>query len=319
MKLLDWQTAQRNHFHCEIRRLVLAPEGCTPPRSPRPVIGPILNKLRSFFWQLIGMPQLLAHRNYHLVDLLSRLESTRPPAAYQSPDHTFYFREGTGDWYIFYEVYLDNEYRLPASLSPEDVVIDIGMHIGSFSFAALSRGAGRVYSFEVDQSNFDMAARNLKVFGDRAKIFRKAVWRSDRTGDSLYAFGKLPENTGGGCILWMQDGEKLETVGLDDVIDEATDHGRKRVKVMKIDCEGSEFPILLTSRKLHLIDTICGEYHEIYDDSIRHGPIPETARVAGVEKFDRHAIVRCLEQAGFQVTVEPTEGSNLGLFFATRK
>src|SRR5262249_16013277 len=159
-----------------------------------------------------------------LIDLLSAMESSRPPAAYHLPEHTFYFREGTGDWFIFYEVYLENEYRLPESFDAEDVIIDIGMHIGSFSFSALSPAAARVYSFEVDKSNFDMASRNLKVFGDRAKIFRKAVWRSDRKGDNLYAFGKLPENTGGGCILWINDGEKLETVSLDDVIDEATEH-----------------------------------------------------------------------------------------------
>jgi FkbM family methyltransferase len=318
VKLLDWQTAQRNHFHCEIRRLVLAPEGSQPPRSRKPVVGPIVNAVRNFFWHVAGLGQVLNHRNQQLVDLLSAMEGTRPPAAYQTPEATFYFRQGTGDWYIFYEVCLNNEYRLPDAFAADDVLIDIGMHIGSFSFAALSRGAGRVYSFEVDRANFELAQRNLRSFGDRARLFRKAVWRSDRGGDALYAFNRNEENTGGGSILWVHSGEPLETVALDTVIDEATQGGKKRIKMMKIDCEGSEYPILLTSRKLHLIDAIHGEYHEIFDDGIVHGAIPETARVEGVKGFNREAIKHCLEKAGFRVTIEHKEGTNLGLFFATR-
>lgn len=323
MKLLDWQTAQRNHFHCEIRRLVLAPDGTQPPRSHKPIFGPLVNTVRNLFWRLAGIRQVLNHRNHQLIDLLSRIEATRPPAAYQLPEHTFYFREGTGDWYIFYEVYLNNDYRLPDTFSPNDVLIDIGMHIGSFSFAALARGAGRVYAFEVDRGNFELASRNLRVFGDRARLYRKAVWRSDRVGDDLYSFDhyimdQQTENTGGGCILWRKDGEKLDTIALDAVIDEATENGRKRIKLMKVDCEGSEYPILLTSRKLHLVDAIHGEYHEILEGRIHHEPIPDTVRVQGIDTYDRHAIVACLKRAGFQVTLEHKEGTNLGLFFATR-
>jgi FkbM family methyltransferase len=314
---LDWQTAQRNHFFCEIRRLVLAPDGSQPPVSQKRWLGPMLNRMRKVFWKIVGLRQVLEHRNKQMIDLLSALEGTRPPAAYQMPDDTFYFRQDTGDWYIFYEVMLDNEYRLPESFTADDVLIDIGMHIGSFSFAALSRGAGKVYSFEVDRANFDLASRNLRVFGDKAKLFRKAVWRSDRTGDHLFAFDRNHANTGGGSIVWVDKGEPLETVALDDVIDEATEGGRKRVKLMKIDCEGSEYPILLTSKKLHLIDAIHGEYHEIFDDGVRHARVPETARVDGVERYDRHAIADCLQKAGFRVSLEH-KAANLGLFFATR-
>jgi FkbM family methyltransferase len=324
MKLIDWQTAQRHHFFSEIRRHVLAPDGNQPPHSPKPVVGPVVNALRKLVWRVAGFRYVLQQRNHELIQLLSDLESTRPMTGYQTPDATFYFRQGTGDWPIFYEVFLNNEYRLPEALGAEDVVIDIGMHIGSFSFAALSRGAGRVYAFEVDKGNFELAAHNLRVFGARAQLSRKAVWRSDRKGDELFAFkeyirDRQTENTGGGCILWTKNGEKLETVALDDVIHEATDHGRKRVKFMKVDCEGSEFPILLTSRKLHLVDTICGEYHEIADDNVHMERLPDTARVEGVKSYDRHTVAACLTRAGFKVALEPKDGCNLGLFFATRE
>jgi len=323
MKLVDWQTAQWHHFCGEVQRRMLIPTNHQPPHSRKGPAGPVINLLRRFCWRFLGLSEMIAYRNQQLLDLLRQMEVTRPPVCHQTPDTTCYFRENTGDWFIFYEVALANEYRLPSAFTPDDVLIDIGMHIGSFTFAALTRGAGRVYGFEVDRQNFELASRNLQSFGERAQLFCKAVWRSDRAGDELYGYDRYTNvgqtvNTGGGSILGRRGGSRLDSVALDDVITEATDNGRRRIKLMKIDCEGSEYPILLTSRRLHLIDAIHGEYHELVGDGCPAGQIPETARVAGVERYDRHAIVNCLTRAGFRVTIEPKQGANLGLFFAHR-
>ena len=51
-------------------------------------------------------------------------------------------------------------------------------------------------------------------------------------------------------------GTSVAAVPFDEIVRDATDYGRKRVSILKIDCEGSEFPILLTSRTLNLVDTI---------------------------------------------------------------
>ena len=53
-----------------------------------------------------------------------------------------------------------------------------------------------------------------------------------------------------------------------------------------MDCEGSEFPILLTSRMLHLIDNIRGEFHErtwavFWRTCIEGRPIAEAAAEYG--------------------------------------
>ena len=57
----------------------------------------------------------------------------------------FCLRPGTNDEAIYNSVVTQNEYRLPKALQLDAVVVDIGVHIGSFSHLALTRGAGAVF------------------------------------------------------------------------------------------------------------------------------------------------------------------------------
>ena len=97
--------------------------------------------------------------------------------------------------------------------------------------------------------------------------------------------------------------------------------------MLKLDCEGAEWPILLTSQRLHLIDEICGEFHEIGGEFLeisedRAAQQPVFA-FANVEKFTIDVLVDHLTNAGFTVTwhrhTRPTGAiEGFGLFFATR-
>ena len=62
------------------------------------------------------------------------------------------FRKDTLDESIFNQVVNVNEYHLPLAFEPDDIVIDIGAHIGSFAQAVVSRGCRRVYCIEPDRS-----------------------------------------------------------------------------------------------------------------------------------------------------------------------
>jgi len=317
---MDRHTAQMCYSLTEIRRLVMSLEENQPPLCTKPVVGPLLNFVREGLWKLLGMRQLLGERNAQLLQLLSQLEIALPRVMQGGPDLSkFHFRQDTGDWDIFQEIFLLNEYRLPEQFGPQDVIIDIGMHIGSFAFAALSRGAGRLYGFEVEAANFAMAQRNLEPFGDRARIFRKAVWRSDRKGDVLFANGDLPENTGGNSVLWNLHGETLNTISLDDILEEATEGGRRRISLLKIDCEGSEYAILLTSKKLHMIDRIHGEFHVINEGNPANHVVPAVAQVPGIDCYTMTEIADCLRRAGFHVESHARGSQHLGLFFATHR
>lgn len=276
----------------EIWKIVNLGGGVERPPSSRSVVGPAVDWLRKCLWRLLGIKstQLAIPMRYLLAS-------------------NFAFRKGTIDKDIFYGVIFNDEYCLPSFFAPDDIVLDIGMHIGSFCFAALLRGCSNVHGFEPEEGNFRLAARNLQGFGDRVHLYQKAVWRSDRTGDALFHPGYPEGNTGGGCILYNDAGQRLETIPFDDVVRNATNNGQRRIRLMKIDCEGSEFPILLTSRMLHLIDNIHGEYH--------NGVNSPLARVEGVAQLTIVELTRHLEAAGFVVKSFPTYQDQLGTFFAS--
>ena len=53
--------------------------------------------------------------------------------------HPFVFRPNTHDEEVFLAINTYHEYRLPERFHGDDVIIDIGSHIGSFCYAALLR------------------------------------------------------------------------------------------------------------------------------------------------------------------------------------
>jgi FkbM family methyltransferase len=233
--------------------------------------------------------------------------------------HGFEFRPGTMDEAMFHYILANDEYHLPDAFGPDDVVIDIGVHIGSFCYKALQRGANHLYGFEAEPSNYQCAARNLRAFGDRVRVQHKAVWRSDRPVEALYFTSSEDKaNTGGGNVVWADSGPAIPAVALDDVIREVTKNGKKRVRLLKIDCEGSEFTILMTSRMLHLVDEIAGEFHE-FQGEYDNNPIPERAKVGGLERFTIAELTEALQKEGFRVTSERHPNTNLGLFHAVRE
>jgi FkbM family methyltransferase len=249
------------------------------------------------------------------------------------------FRSGTLDQAIFNAVVGFNEYRLPERFAACDIVIDIGAHIGSFAQSVLARGSQNVIGIEADGANFEIAADCLRphIESGYLKLVRGAAWRSDRNTDELYFDGYHPFpksftgmegilNTGNGSVIWGS-GEPVAKIAFDEIVDRATNHGEHRVRLLKLDCEGAEWPILLTSQRLGLIDEICGEFHEIGGQFLEIGEDrPAKAPVfafANVEKFTIDVLVDFLEGAGFAVTwhrhTRPTGAvEGLGLFFATR-
>jgi FkbM family methyltransferase len=232
----------------------------------------------------------------------------------------FTLRPGKYDEVAFLEAYQRNEYRLPEAFKPDDIIVDIGTHVGSFCYAALRRGSHRVYGFEANPANFECALQNLQAFGDRVRLRNQGVWRNDRKVETLL-FTANPANDATGHVLLDSGGVPIPAVAFDDVIREVTDQGRQRVKWLKIDCEGSEFPILLTSRTLHLIDHISGEYHNYGFNEPGPHIIPESARVGKHQRYTIHELAHHLQKAGFDVTWNyhvSYPNPPIGLFWAHR-
>jgi len=223
------------------------------------------------------------------------------------------FREHTQDVGVWVQVYDENEYKIPEDLTGQ-IVLDIGLHIGSFSSLCKSRGASEVWGVEANIDNLRLAINNVHATpGDGVfQPFYGAAWRSDRRGDRVKFIHPHAEHTG--CGVTRADGEyDVPSIELDVLIKAITDHGRRRINWLKIDCEGAEWPILFTSRGLDLVDHIVGEYHA--------GPI-ETfdarSTVPGVE-YSIEALRKLLANQGFEVEILPPNDLQFNLFFAHRK
>lgn len=235
--------------------------------------------------------------------------------------NTLFFRDNTHDEDIFRSVVNDNEYRLPDKFDHKDIIIDIGAHIGSFTYTCLERGAKNIHSYEAERENYGSSQKNLKLDIERGyvNLYNLAVFRSDIPEDKMLITHSTIDrkNTGGISVIWHGNKEmysygKVCTIGLDRILEKF-----KKVKLMKIDCEGSEYPILLTSKMLDRIEYICGEYHNTGE---YHNPIEKNAIIDGKVNYNWKDLEKLFVGLGYRcIFVENKDNTKVGLFFAERR
>jgi FkbM family methyltransferase len=200
------------------------------------------------------------------------------------------------DWALWHAVYRNNEYELNHDFNPEDVVVDIGMQSGSFTCLAYKRGSRNVLGYEMDKGAYDVAVQNVAYLkaGTDIQVFNKAVV-GDTGGPVYYVPDSMQLNISG-------VGQKVESIHFDDILGPL-----KSVRYLKIDCEGSEWPILLTSKQLHKVQEIAGEYH--------CAPCPAAE---GIPNRTPEALEAFLLSQGFTHTKFKDSGPDIGNFFAWR-
>ena len=154
-----------------------------------------------------------------------------------------------------YQIYNPNEF----DLHKEDIVVDIGAHIGTFSVYAASKSPqGCVYSYEPVVENFDFLKRNIKLNNLTNVIpINKGVFRS-RGQVKVYSSSSLATYS----VYGKGKGTRyVKVIGLKDVF---TDNSLKKIDFLKLDCEGAEYEILFNTPKEYIdkINKIVLEYHE---------------------------------------------------------
>ena len=210
------------------------------------------------------------------------------------PERYCHFIDGPTGWCraIWDEVALYDEYNLGRTqFSEDDVVLDIGAHVGAFSWACLRRGAGHVVAVEPLPINVQALRANLAQWSERVTVRQIAAWSHDTVlvlgADSCH----VPGNTST-CTAFHDaaEGTEVEAVALDGLIREASAASPNGVvAVLKIDAEGAEYPAVLRSTALTHVQRIVGELHK------------------NVEWEDRvwnpKDIVEHLENLGFNVSI----------------
>lgn len=211
----------------------------------------------------------------------------------------FKFRNGTMDAYIFYQVVHSNEYQLKNDLSKYNV-LDIGAHIGSFSVACFNRNAQQIKAYELHPENFIICQENLK---GKADVFNVGVLGCQFGSENeTVGYSDLTSNTGQHRVNFDEKEKIVSTVIFDNILEDIL-NGYENI--IKLDCEGSEYDIIYSSKKLDRVNNIVGEYHNNIDT-------PESS----IFDYNGKTLMAFLQSEGFYVWSNYIQDA--GLFIAVK-
>lgn len=156
------------------------------------------------------------------------------------------------------------------------VVVDIGANIGTFSLYAAHCGASKVYAYEPGRRAYEALVRNIERNGLEKVVMPFNLAVSDRDGGTV----RIPsESSPYNAVLSESseaEGDVVRTISLPTILQS---NGLRRVDLLKVDCEGSEYPLFrqTDSETLARIDEIRIEYHP--------GPLDELLERFAQERF----------------------------------
>jgi FkbM family methyltransferase len=197
----------------------------------------------------------------------------------RSPELRFRTRSGVtmfapnvpGARFPVYETHGDDIYRLDellADLGESPVALDIGSHIGSFAIAvAAARPGAVVHAYEASPSTAVWLSRNVEANGytDRVVVHAEAV--SSHHGSlaivdngQASAHNGLTAPAGSGAVV------DVPCVTFAEALSAAGGH----VDLVKLDAEGSEYDVILTSdpENWRTVKRVVMEYHPVAGRSL---------------------------------------------------
>ena len=151
-------------------------------------------------------------------------------------------------------------------IQQNDLVIDIGAHIGIFSlFASKFSKNGIIYAFEPVDKNLELLHHNIKI-NNAHNIIPIDMAVSDKTGQkALFLYDK---DTGSHSFYHPEIRDRQVIVQTTTLKDFVKLNKISRIDFLKIDCEGAEYSILRScpDNIFKIIRKIILEYHNIESD-----------------------------------------------------
>ena len=150
-----------------------------------------------------------------------------------------------------------------------DIVIDIGANVGIISiYLAKKYPFLKIYSFEPVKENFDSFQKNIVLNGIPENVITAV--NCAVTKDARNVVMNINPYNSGGCSTqevfateynYNTSNINVTSVTLENIFEK---YSIKNLKLLKIDCEGSEYEILNNTPEqiLHKIEYLRGEFHE---------------------------------------------------------
>jgi FkbM family methyltransferase len=153
---------------------------------------------------------------------------------------------------VYKEIFKDNDYKVEQSEIQNKIVIDIGANVGMFSLYAMSLSAHKVYAVEAQPNIYKTLLENTNGVGSIVPL-NYAVYSES---------GKVVRLSNEKGLSKIQEmGDAATTITLEKLLDDNNIIGNDLV--LKMDCEGAEFDILLNTDKkvLSRFKTVYIEIH----------------------------------------------------------
>lgn len=175
--------------------------------------------------------------------------------------HAFMVRSRTMDEGIVSEVHDEYFPWISQLEKPFKTVFDIGSQIGSFSILISDHMVpdGHVHAFEPEPGNFSLLSQNVSLNNLSQIITANHAAVSDRPGTASLSISS--DNTGGNK-LGVVESSSSQTVEVKtiDILDYISILNVDSIDLIKIDCEGWEYPILKRlAPKLGMVKAVIGE------------------------------------------------------------
>jgi len=149
-------------------------------------------------------------------------------------------RTKSTDFLTFVNIWIFDEYlKNKIGIKNDDIIIDIGGHIGLFAlYASQFCKKGEIYSYEPVLENYNLFSKNIEENNlTNIKVFNSAVSKSD---DKITLF--LNEDQAAHSIFTKSKSfNKVNSITLQRIFEK---NNIKNCNLLKIDCEGAEYEIL---------------------------------------------------------------------------
>jgi FkbM family methyltransferase len=164
------------------------------------------------------------------------------------------YREGTADELVIKESFKNDIYfpALPYKPQQDHVIMDVGAHIGTFTLLAASKvPKGKVYAVEASKESYNYLRINISL-NNIKNVKSSLIALAGEKGEALLHHD---DRNWGNSIMrgfTVLSGPQVLSLGAEKVATNTlaglmTDYGISKLDFVKFNCEGAEFPIILST------------------------------------------------------------------------
>jgi len=171
---------------------------------------------------------------------------------------------------IYDEIFTRNDYRVNADEITDRVVVDVGAHVGMFCLFVSQFNPALIIAIEPNKFCLDKLANTLNIIpflstqNVRYTFYQRAV--HENTHDKLFLHGD--KDSGETSTSYYKSDRPVDAnITLSQIAEMYCLYDKDVGSVLKMDCEGSEFNILLNTPK-ETINTFEHIYIEIHQNGL---------------------------------------------------